>query len=137
MNIETAAHQTGELRGQVIDPGETLFSSTLSGMNEIPPNMSQATGAIEVILDPTQTNIRYEAVVSGAVPQAISLYTGSPTTAATTPWYELTLGASGAVGTQMLANGDAAQLLGGSVFADVFTPSYATTGELRGQLVQQ
>ena len=136
VNVETAANQTGELRGQVIDPGETLFSATLSGKNEVPPNGSNATGAVEVILDPTQTTIRYEAVVSGAVPQSIAIFTGMATTPSGTPWYQLTLGASGAVGTQMLATGDAAQFTSGNVFANVFTPSFST-GELRGQLAQQ
>jgi hypothetical protein len=137
VNIETAGHQTGELRGQVMNPGETLFSATLSGASEVPPNASQATGAVEVFLDPAQANIRYEAVISGTVPQAISLFTGAATTTAGTPWYQLTLGASGAVGTQSLAMGDAAQFLAGNVFVDVFTPSFAANGELRGQLVKQ
>jgi hypothetical protein len=137
VNIETAAHQTGELRGQIMNPGETLFSATLSGASEVPPNASQATGAVEVFLDPAQANVRYEAVVSGTVPQAISLFTGSATSAAGAPWYQLTLGASGAVGTQSLAMGDAAQFLAGNVFVDVFTPSFAANGELRGQLVRQ
>ena len=46
LNIHSADFPAGELRGQVVPEANIYFYAPLSGMNEIPQNSSQATGAV-------------------------------------------------------------------------------------------
>lgn len=48
LNIHTTDYPGGEIRGQVVPEANIYFYAPLSGMNEIPQNASQATGAVMV-----------------------------------------------------------------------------------------
>ena len=48
LNIHSADYPAGEIRGQVVPEANIYFYAPLSGMNEIPQNASQATGAVMV-----------------------------------------------------------------------------------------
>ncbi len=48
LNIHTMEHAGGELRGQLLGDATAYFKTTLSGMNEIHPIMTEAMGAINV-----------------------------------------------------------------------------------------
>lgn len=48
LNVHTADYPAGEIRGQVVPEANIYFYAPLSGMNEIPQNASQATGAVMV-----------------------------------------------------------------------------------------
>jgi len=48
LNIHSADYPAGEIRGQVVPEANIYFYAPLSGMNEIPQNASQATGAVLV-----------------------------------------------------------------------------------------
>lgn len=48
LNIHTDDYPGGEIRGQVVPEANIYFYAPLSGMNEIPQNTSQATGAVLV-----------------------------------------------------------------------------------------
>ena len=48
LNIHTQDNPSGEIRGQVVPEANIYFYAPLSGMNEIPQNASQATGAVMV-----------------------------------------------------------------------------------------
>ena len=136
LNIVTQAHPTGELRGQIVLPGETLFTAVLSGQNEVPSAPSRASGAAQAILSPTHNSIRYQVVVSGTVPTAVELFNAPPTMNAPQPMYQLTLGPTGAQGTLDMTASDAAQLGMGGVYVNVLSQS-VPSGELRGQLARQ
>jgi hypothetical protein len=75
-NVHTAANPKGELRGQLLRPGETLFTAALEGSNEVPASASTATGALAVILDAARTRIRYDGSFSGVVATAAHLHDG-------------------------------------------------------------
>ncbi|WP_340103470.1 CHRD domain-containing protein [Rhodohalobacter sp. 8-1] len=48
LNIHSQDYPAGEIRGQVVPEANIYFYAPLSGMNEIPQNTSQATGAVMV-----------------------------------------------------------------------------------------
>ncbi len=133
VNIVTAANAAGELRGQVLSPGETLFTGVLSGANEVPPVPSQATGAAQFVLSPDQTQLRYEADVNGIIPTAAEIDNAPPGQIGPT-LYQLTLAQQGVLGQMMMAAGNLTKLINGNVYINVHTASYAN-GELRAQLV--
>jgi hypothetical protein len=132
LNIVTAAQMAGELRGQVIRPGETLFTGTLSGQTEVPPVASQATGGTQFVLTAAQTSLRYEAVVTGVLPTGVEI-DNAPAKANGPTIGQLMLAPQGALGTMPMPAKATSQFFGGAVYVNVRTLSYST-GELRAQL---
>jgi hypothetical protein len=135
INIQTASNPAGELRGQIIPPGSTLFTGVLLGSSEVPPVTSTATGGAQAILSADQQTLTYEAVVSGIIPTGIDLDQGSagqngPMISA------LTLNQQGASGQTTMTQNGVAALMGGQAYVNVRTASYGN-GELRGQLTKQ
>ncbi len=135
VNIQTAANQAGELRGQVIPPGSTLLTGVLAGSNEVPPVSSSATGGVQFVLSADQTSVAYEAVVSGIIPTAMELDQGAFGKNGST-LYSLTLDQQGALGQTNVTSSDTTSLLAGSTYVNVHTASYVS-GELRAQLTKQ
>jgi hypothetical protein len=135
VNIQTAANPAGELRGQLIAPGELLFTGVLAGNNEVPPVASSATGGTQFVLSSDGTTLKYEAIVSGIIPTAMDL-DSAPTGQNGATLYQLTLDQQGALGQTNVTSSDTNALVAGSTYVNVHTVSYAT-GELRAQLTQQ
>ena len=73
-NVHTAANPKGELRGQILRPGETLYTAALAGGNEVPASPSPATGALAVILNAARTEIRYDGAATGVDPTAAHIH---------------------------------------------------------------
>jgi hypothetical protein len=134
LNVVTAANQAGELRGQLLAPGETLFMGVLSGMNEVPPVPSQATGGAQFILSPDQMQLRYEADVNGIIPTSAEI-DNAPRGQNGPMLYQLTLAQQNVLGQMSMTSGDLPKLMEGNVYINVRTASYAA-GELRTQLVR-
>jgi hypothetical protein len=135
LNIVTAANQAGELRGQVIPPGATLFTGVLSGANEVPPVGSQATGGSQFVLSADQTQLSYEAVVSGIIPTGAEI-DSAPRGANGPTLYQLTLAQQGALGSTPVTGSDVDKMVGGNLYVNIRDASYSS-GELRGQLARQ
>lgn len=161
VNITTQVHPSGEIRGQVIFPGETLFVSTLQLTPVAATNGSLTRGGAEVILNPTQTGVRYEIDTTSASLTGVFLkidgFSGDPpgdsgTTSSTggtvTDSYQLTIVGSEATNESstdpsdagppsLPINGaDVSQLEAGNAWILVETNSYMN-GELQGALTQQ
>jgi hypothetical protein len=135
VNIQTAGNPAGELRGQLIAPGELLFTGVLGGTNEVPPVASSATGGTQFVLSADGTTLSYEAIVSGIIPTAMDL-DNAPVGQNGSVMYQLTLDQQGALGQTTVTSNDTAALTASSTYVNVHTVSYAA-GELRAQLVQQ
>jgi CHRD domain len=58
-NIHSSTFMGGEIRGQIMRPGEILFVANLTGAQEVGPTGSGATGTGSVIFDPTTNGIKY------------------------------------------------------------------------------
>jgi hypothetical protein len=135
LNIVTANNPAGELRGQLLAPGEILFTGALEGANEVPPVPSQATGGAQFVLGADQVTMHYEAVVNGVIPTAAEI-DSAPKGQNGPTMYQLTLNQQGALGQMSLSPADIPQLFGASLYMNVRTASYAS-GELRGQLIKR
>jgi hypothetical protein len=135
VNIQTAANPAGELRGQIIPPGATLFTGVLLGANEVPPVTSSATGGAQCILSADQQTLTYEAVVNGIIPTAIEI-DQAPKGQNGPMLNALTLDQQGAAGQLTMTPTGVVALMGGAAYINVRTASNAN-GELRTQLTRQ
>jgi hypothetical protein len=135
VNVHTAANPGGELRGQVLLPGEALYSAALSGANEVPPVSTTATGGAQFILDPAGTTLRYEAVFTGLTATASHIHSGAVGINGPV-LYPLTLTAGGAKGTQAVTAGDVINLNAGDFYINAHTAANPG-GEIRGQITRQ
>jgi hypothetical protein len=133
VNILTAQNPAGELRGQVIPAGSTLYSGALLGSNEVPPVSTQAKGGAQFVLSPDQKTIAYELDVNGIIPQSADMDDGAPGKNGPT-LYPLTLAGPGALGSIDFASNDLPMLQEGFTYVNVHTASNSS-GELRAQLV--
>jgi hypothetical protein len=133
LNIVTAAYQTGELRGQILSPGQALYTGVLAGRNEVPPVGSTATGGAQFVLSADRTKLDYEAVVSGIIPTSAELDNAAAGQTGPT-MYTLTLAQQGILGQTMLSGSNLTSLVGGNTYINVKTQSYLT-GELRAQIL--
>ena len=132
VNVHTAANPGGELRGQLMLPGEILYSAALSGANEVPPVTTSATGGSQFILDPTGKTLRYLAVFTGLTATASHIHTGAAGVNGDV-LYPLTLTAGGAKGTQAVTAGDLTALNAGGLYINAHTAANPD-GEIRGQI---
>jgi len=65
MNIHTAAHPGGEIRGQVYKFAREPYIFDMNGGQEVPSNSSTATGAGFATIDRNETNVHFMMVYSG------------------------------------------------------------------------
>lgn len=134
VNVHTAANPGGELRGQLMMPGEVLYSAALSGANEVPPVTTAATGGAQFILDPAGTTLRYEAVFTGLTATASHIHTGAAGSNGAV-LYPLTLTTAGAKGTQSVTTADLTNLNAGGYYINAHTAANPG-GEIRGQIAK-
>ena len=142
VNVHTAANPGGEIRGQLLLPGETLATATMTGSNEVPPVATTATGAAAFILSYAQDSLRYQAVFTGLSAgnaTAAHIHTGIAGVSGAV-LYPLTLtgGGTGATGTQAILPADLAALMATppALYANVHTVANPG-GEIRGQILPQ
>ena len=134
VNVHTATNPGGELRGQLMQPGEVLYSAALSGANEVPPVTTTATGGAQFILDPAGASLRYEAVFTGLTATASHIHTGAVGLNGGV-LYPLTLAGSGAKGIQAVTTGDRADLDAGNLYVNAHSAANPG-GEIRGQIAK-
>jgi hypothetical protein len=144
VNVHTAANVAGEIRGQLMLPGETLYSALLSGANETPPVVSDATGRGQFILSPDQKSIRYELALFGLTPTLAHIHKGAVAVAGPVvyplmllPTYTSTPAATaGAFGTLTITAADLTDLDAGNWYANAHSTAFPM-GATRGQLTAQ
>jgi hypothetical protein len=132
-NIHSTMYAGGEIRGQVLRPGEKVFVATLGGSQETPPVTTGAVGTASVILDTARTGIRYHVTTSGLVPTAAHIHKAMVRVAGDVVYPLAPLGAS-IDGTQALAGNDASDLETGLWYVNFHTAANPN-GEIRGQLL--
>jgi len=132
VNVHTAANPGGELRGQLMQPGEVLYSASLTGAGEVPSVVTSASGGAQFIVDASGTSLRYEAVFTGLTATASHIHTGASGVSGPV-LYPLTLTTNGAKGTQAITADDKTALDAGNLYINAHT-SANPGGEIRGQI---
>jgi len=136
LNIHTEANPSGEIRGQLsLDEGLT-FDTWLSGSQEVPASVTEATGFAAISLSPTFDEITYRVVTDGLSGNLDAAHL-----------HNAALGQNGGVllnlsagimGNQLMGSSmDVTQeliaaLLTGQIYVNVHTPGFPS-GEIRGQ----
>ncbi len=77
-NIHSVANAGGEIRGQLLRPGEVLYTSVLNGTNVFPANLSSATGGAQIIYSADAGQVRYDGLFAGFDPTQAVLHQGGP-----------------------------------------------------------
>jgi hypothetical protein len=134
-NVHTAAHPKGEIRGQILRPGETLYTAVLAGANEVPPEPTDATGGVGFILDATGTSVRFDGAVTNIVPTEVHIHAGAVGVNGSVV-YELAFSGTTISGTQTLTAADVAAFEGSQDYVNVHSAQFPK-GALRGQIVKQ
>ena len=147
VNLHTAAHPGGELRGQimpempVVSPMvSTVFSAELSGMQEVPMNDSMGHGHAVFVLDSDMMTLNYRLMVHdlmgvtaghihvGAMGANGGVVVPLDVTGLATSMY--------ASGTVTLTVAQVAEMEAGNYYVNIHTSMYAG-GEIRGQIMPQ
>ena len=138
VNTHSAAIPAGEIRGQILRPGERLYLARMTGAEEVPPVVTTATGTLGVIVGADRDRVSYEGAVTGVTPTAAHLHAGAVgmsgdvvtplTIAGNTLRGTATLTATGDAGVPLLTG-----LSAGTIYANVHSMTNAG-GEIRGQL---
>ncbi|MDP9150651.1 MAG: CHRD domain-containing protein [Myxococcota bacterium] len=135
VNVHTAANPNGELRGQLLLPGQVLYTALMSPANEVPPVTSTATGGAQLILGTDKATLAYEVVLAGFTATAAHIHVGTVGVPGAV-LYPLTLAPPGAKGTQAVTPADIANLDASGLYVNAHSATNMT-GEIRGQIVKQ
>lgn len=133
-NIHTQAYANGEIRGQILHPGDTLWLANLTGAQETPSNDSAGSGVVSLIVNGDHTAAHYHLSTSLTATMA-HIHTGIAGVKGDVA-FPFVFGddKSIAEGDLAFSDDDAAVLADGGFYANVHTSAFAG-GEIRGQLV--
>lgn len=134
VSLHSRSFPSGELRGQILRPGQELYLARMSGQESVPPVSSQASGSVAVIVDSNRSRIVYDVALSNMTATEAHLGEGPA-------------GAQGVVLTPFQVLGTSfrsmrmltqdstllSSLSAGNVYASVASASFPE-GEIRGQL---
>lgn len=138
VNVHSATSPAGEIRGQILRPGEQLYIGRMNGMEEAPPVTTTATGTLALIVNANRDSLSYEGAVTGVTPTAAHLHS-APVGAGGPIVTPLTLMGTSLRGTAMLTpSGDAGVslltgLAAGNIYVNVHSAMFPG-GEVRGQM---
>jgi hypothetical protein len=141
VNIHTAANPNGELRGQILMPGEALYTAVLSGANEVPPlNNPGSSGSMGLIVSPDRSRFRYLGSASGFAATAAHIHGGAAGVEGPVV-YTLTLVPAGAtlsllVGESPMTPADLTEIEAGRWYVNVHSAANPG-GEIRDQLTRK
>lgn len=65
INIHSYKNSNGEIRGQIIVPGDSIWVAHLTGVQQTPPTQTLNEGDAAFVLDQTGTRLRYSVVTTG------------------------------------------------------------------------
>ena len=134
VSVHTAANPNGEIRGQMLLPGQVLYTAAMSPANEVPAVTSVATGGAQFILGVDGTSLSYEMVLTGFTATQADIHSG--TNGVSGPIvYPLVLALPGSKGTLATTAADIANLNGSGYYCDAYSAAFPT-GEIRGQIVK-
>lgn len=134
VNIKTAAHPSGEVRGQLHSPGPFCFDAVLNGDQETPPVASAAGGTAVATLTTNLDTLVFKATFHGLTPTAVVFCRGAAGTAGpvvlplTQSSYPNFYAGRVPVSAEL-----AHDFIRGDVYVNILTASHPD-GEIRGQM---
>ncbi len=139
VNVHNAAHSTGEVRGQLVRPGETFYTVAMNGGNETPPvTTSTNTGTVQFVLN--GTTLTYNGTTTFAAGKILAsggahIHSGAVGVAGGVV-YDLTVSGSDLIGAITgITAGDVTHLGDATYYVNVHTTDF-TGGEIRGQIIK-
>jgi hypothetical protein len=136
MNVHTMANMGGEIRGQILRVGETLLTAVLTGAQEVPPVVTNATGGFGLIVSADLMMARYDGVLMNISPTAAHIHRGAAGMTGNVV-FPLTVNGTNLSGEITMINAqDLIDLLAGNMYVNVHTMANMG-GEIRGQLTQK
>ena len=130
LNIHSAEFPAGELRGQAVMENMVIFSNVkLSGAEEVPSNMSAATGVFNGVYDKSTKKLMYTITSSGIDATAMHLHKAAPGMNG-----DVVMEVTDMKGTLTLNAEQEADLLAGNLYLNTHSAA-SPGGEIRGQLV--
>jgi hypothetical protein len=134
-NIHTRLFPGGEIRGQILRPGETLYTALLSGAQEVPPVATAATGGFGLILSATLDEVRYDGAYMGLTGETAAHIHNAPPGMEGSVIIPLMLDTMNDTlsGEAVVTPADVMELNAGNWYVNIHTVT-ATAGEIRGQL---
>ncbi len=131
MNVHTAAHQAGEIRGQIL-ASPANFAANANGAQETPPSGSSATAVGTFLVNPDRS-VTYSVGATGLSATSAHIHTGDPGVAGAV-LFTLTPGPTSWSGTTApLSETDFALFQRGGMYLNIHTAALPT-GEIRGQI---
>jgi hypothetical protein len=140
VNVHTAAHGGGEIRGQiVVETGDATLFISMSGANEVPPNSSPAKGVGFFSMDLAANSAHYQVTVTESLLLGAELYTHAhgfaPPGQNVPAQHTMPLGFH-KKGTWVYTNAQEPKILASLSSGNVHS-QYTTVGEIRGHFVLQ
>ena len=134
-NAHTSAFPGGEIRGQVVGDNMVVFSNSLSGSNEIPSNVSIASGTVYGLYDKSTKSLKYVIAYSGLTPTAMHFHKAAAGANGDVVFEISAPYSSGMSGSVTLTTAQETDLLSKLWYVNVHSAAFAG-GELRAQLVK-
>lgn len=141
IDVHTAAHATGEIRGQIMPTLNKVYSIMLEGSQEVPAVNTDATGAASVMLSPDHKTVTIKGQIhdlSGPITGA-RIHNG-PTGLSGLVVKNLEVNGSMISGTWSVTDPESpltadhvSKLMSGDYYLNVYTAAYPN-GEVRGQI---
>ena len=148
-NVHTMNFASGEIRGQALPLANAYFTTTLAGINEASPNLSEASGALKMelngdVLTTTGAFSGLESDFNTAIAGGAHLHIGGPSVnGGVDILLNTELAANNRAGvyqamdnTSTLNNNQISTLLSEQYYANLHSTAIAS-GELRGQILQE
>jgi hypothetical protein len=142
VNVHSTTFPGGEIRGQILRPGETLFNSLMDGTNEVPPVTTNGTGTFALILSADKSSVHGEGAATGlsSPANASHIHVGAAGVSGGV-WHAIAYSDNGtdaglSLATTSINATDLTNLTTSMWYTNVHTTNHPG-GEIRGQLMQQ
>lgn len=134
VNTHSTMFPSGEIRGQLLRPGEVAYVGRMTGAEEVPPVTTMASGSVGVIVGADRNRLTYDGALSNIDPTAAHLHM-APAGMNGAVVVPFTLTGTSLRGTFMIPAGSTllADLDAGNIYANAHSSMY-TGGEIRGQM---
>lgn len=135
LNVHSAAHLGGEIRGQVLPAVTRRFTTTMDGARATPATPSMATGQTIAYLHEPSNRLTYEVEVTGMVGTLAHIHLGGPGVPGPVVFPLNGDGSRWCGVTAPLTQAQLVDLFGGDFYVNVHSMTFPD-GEIRGQLLE-